>query len=110
MIEQIISTRNNDIQAQKREKKIGEKEKILLKHKRVYINQKEKIDSSIESLIQFVVDERDPFQFISKILRVKGGKTNPTKIPITQDASTCAFQLTIFFLLDIEIAKQTNLI
>lgn len=75
-----------------------------------YLDQKSVINSSDESLIQLAVAASDPYQFISKVLCIEGGKTDPRRIPITQDASASAYQLMSFFLLDKEIAKHTNLI
>lgn len=64
-----------------------------------------------ESLIQVAVDARDPYQFISKALCLEGGgKTNKLQIPITQDASASAYQIISYFLLDKELAKNTNII
>lgn len=68
------------------------------------------MNSSDESLIQFAVDASNPYQFISKVLCIEGGKTDPRKIPITQDASASAYQIMSFLLLDTEIAKQTNIV
>lgn len=75
-----------------------------------YLEHKSVINSSDESLIQLAVSASDPYQFISKVLCIEGGKTDPRRIPITQDASASAYQLMSFFLLDKEIAKHTNLI
>jgi DNA-directed RNA polymerase len=75
-----------------------------------YLDHKSVINSSDESLIQLAVSASDPYQFISKVLCIEGGKTDPRRIPITQDASASAYQLMSFFLLDKEIAKHTNLI
>ncbi|KAK8942998.1 hypothetical protein KSP39_PZI008753 [Platanthera zijinensis] len=47
--------------------------------------------------------------FISKVLCIEGGQTDPRNLPITQDASASASQIMSDFLLDTEIAKQTNL-
>ncbi|XP_022849119.1 uncharacterized protein LOC111371393 [Olea europaea var. sylvestris] len=75
-----------------------------------YLDQKSLINSSDESLIHFAIAAREPYQFISKVLCIEGGKTDHMKIPITQGASASAYQLMSFFLLDKEVAKQTNLI
>lgn len=75
-----------------------------------YLDQKRIFNSSEKSLIQLAVDASNPYQFISKVLCIEGGKTDPMKIPITQDASASAYQIMSFFLLDKEIAKHTNLI
>lgn len=75
-----------------------------------YSEHHELFQSSDESLIKFAVDASHPCQFISKILCLRGGGTNALSIPITQDASASAYQIMAYFLLDIEIAKKTNLI
>lgn len=74
-----------------------------------YLDQQNLINESDESLIQFALDASDPYQFISKVLCIEG-KTDPTKIPITQDASASAYQIMSFLLLDRRIATLTNLI
>lgn len=76
-----------------------------------FSNNFESFKSSDESLIQFSVDASNPYQFISKVLCLKGtGNINLYQIPITQDASASAYQIMAYFLLDFEIAMKTNLI
>lgn len=75
-----------------------------------YLDHQNMFNSSDESLIQFAVDASNPYQFISKVLCIKGGKTDPRQIPITQDASASAYQIMSYLLLDKKIAYLTNLI
>lgn len=55
------------------------------------------------------IDASSSYQFISKVLYIEGGKSDPMKILFTQDASASAYQM-ILFLLEAEMAKQTNLV
>lgn len=75
-----------------------------------YLDQKCVFNSSEDSLIQFAVDASKPFQFISNVLCIEGDKTDPTRIPITQDASASAYQLMSYLLLNKEMGMRTNLI
>ena len=75
-----------------------------------YLDQQNVFNSSDESLIKFAVEASDPYQFISKVLCIEDGKTDPTKIPITQDASASAYQIMSYLLLDKHMANLTNLI
>lgn len=77
-----------------------------------FLDQDQDLKSGDNSIIQFAENARDPYQFISKVLSLhKEGRTiSPLQIPITQDASASAYQIISYFLLDIELAKNTNLI
>ena len=50
-----------------------------------------------------------PFQFIVNVLSLEG-KTDPNSIPVTQDASSSAYQIMSYLLLDVDLAMRTNLI
>nr|WAO26101.1 DNA-directed RNA polymerase [Daucus carota subsp. sativus]WAO26134.1 DNA-directed RNA polymerase [Daucus carota subsp. sativus]WAO26171.1 DNA-directed RNA polymerase [Daucus carota subsp. sativus] len=66
-------------------------------------------------LIKFACDAKKPLQFLSCVVVFKEYSTTQdlqaiTSYPITQDASASAYQLMSYFLLDKDLAKNTNLI
>ncbi|KAG5571413.1 hypothetical protein H5410_061179 [Solanum commersonii] len=65
-----------------------------------------------EDLIECVSTTRDPYQYISKVVTLVADspEVSPHQLPITQDASASAYQITSYFMLDFELAKYTNLI
>lgn len=67
------------------------------------------IYASDESLISFVKDASDPFQFIAKAL-CNDGVQEYRRIPITQDAAASAYQIMSYLLLNEEMARRTNLL
>jgi DNA-directed RNA polymerase len=70
----------------------------------------ENINNSCESIIQLAKNAKHPFQFIANVLAIEEGETDPLTIPVTQDASSSAYQIMSYLLLDESLAKQTNLI
>lgn len=72
---------------------------------------KQKWDNKPGALIQFAAGASDPFQFMSKVLSM--GSVIPYELcqqPMSQDASASAYQIISYLLLNIEMAKLTNLI
>lgn len=65
-----------------------------------------------KKLIQFAAEGSDPFQFISKVLTIRDESlTHKLWLhPVTQDASASAYQIMSYLLLNIKMAKLTNLI
>lgn len=62
-----------------------------------------------EDFITFAKDAKNPFQFIAQILSING-VTDDECIPVTQDASSSAYKIMSYLLLDVDLAKRTNLI
>lgn len=62
------------------------------------------------SMIHSARRAKKPFQYISSLYAVSNNEPNDIcSIPITQDASSSAYQIMSFFLLDEQIARSTNL-
>ncbi|KAK4384475.1 putative DNA-directed RNA polymerase [Sesamum angolense] len=74
-----------------------------------YNDNKSSFNTSDHSLIEFALHAKKPFQFIANVLSLER-KTDPSTIPVTQDASSSAYQIMSYFLLDVELANRTNLI
>ena len=80
-----------------------------------YMNKREEMVESDNSLIQLSLQASDPFQFMAKVIsnervsdieRMKGYHI----VPVTQDASASAYQIMSYLLLNEEMARLTNLI
>jgi len=80
-----------------------------------YMNKRDEMVESDNSLIHLALQASDPFQFIAKVLsnervsdieRMKGYHI----VPVTQDASASAYQIMSYLLLNVEMARLTNLI
>jgi hypothetical protein len=64
-----------------------------------------------ENILVNAREAKRPFQFLANIIAIAANKMNVlTSIPITQDASSSAYQIMSYFLLDETLAKRTNLI
>ena len=75
-----------------------------------YDNKRSIFNTSDYSLIQFAQNAKNPFQFIANVLAIERNETNPATVPVTQDASASAYQIMSYLLLDLDLAKRTNLI
>jgi len=67
------------------------------------------LHTSEDSFIQLARDAKHPFQFIANVLSLEGNM-DPTTIPVTQDASSSAYQIMSYLLLDVDLAMRTSLI
>lgn len=75
-----------------------------------YSENRKLLNTSDISLIQVAQKAKNPFQFIANVLAIEKEETDPSTIPVTQDASSSAYQIMSYLLLDESLAKQTNLI
>ncbi|KAK8937126.1 hypothetical protein KSP39_PZI012556 [Platanthera zijinensis] len=71
----------------------------------------EHIDQIMKVMFQYVIEAKHPFQFFKNIIGLAESKMEVlSQIPITQDASSSAYQIMSYFMLDETMAKRTNLI
>ncbi|XP_051115576.1 probable DNA-directed RNA polymerase [Andrographis paniculata] len=77
-----------------------------------YKNKKSYLSNSYENIISTAKDASDPFQFMAKILLNEyDDKDESNRVtPISQDASSSAYQIMSYFLLNYEMARSTNLL
>ena len=70
-----------------------------------------KLSSWESALYEYAPSAKSPFQFLAKLFNIQNGNENLiAQIPIFQDASSSAYQLMSYFLLNRNLAERTNLI
>ncbi|XXG73045.1 hypothetical protein AAC387_Pa07g2026 [Persea americana] len=87
-------------------------------HYKSFVSVNEAIEWYDKNLLQiyefpyvFAQEAKRLFQFLANIIGFSAKKLHAlTNTPITQDASTSAYQIMSYFLLDETLAKRTNLI